>query len=118
VTSEIPVATSPDPSAPPPNDDLLAVIAHSLLSSVSVIVGGTELLSTRWSELGERTRNELLVTMRGQARHVAEVLDNLVRLGDPHLVEALDGLTAAAGEPGGGGRDLGAPGAGTGDGGD
>ena len=78
---------------PPPNDDLLAVIAHSLLGSVSVIVGGTELLSTRWSELGERRRNELLVSMQGQARHVAEVLDNLVRLGDPHLIEALDGLT-------------------------
>ena len=78
---------------PPPNDDLLAVIAHSLLSSVSVIVGGTELLSTHWSHLGERQRTELLVTMRSQARHVADVLDNLVRLGDPHLIEALEGLT-------------------------
>ena len=86
------VETSPV-GAPPPNDDLLAVIAHSLLGSVAVIVGGTELLSARWSELGERERKELLVSMQGQARHIAEVLDNLVRLGDPHLIEALDGLT-------------------------
>ena len=78
---------------PLPNDDLLAVIAHSLLSSVSVIVGGTELLSSHWSHLGERQRTELLVSMRNQARHVAEVLDNLVRLGDPGLIEALEGLT-------------------------
>ena len=78
--------------APPPNDDVLAVIAHSLLSSVAVIVGGTELLSAKWSQLGERERNALLHSMQGQARHVAEVLDNLVRLGDPHLIEALDGL--------------------------
>jgi hypothetical protein len=79
--------------APPPNDDLLAVHRPLAPRLGAVIVGGTELLSTRWSELGERRRNELLVSMQGQARHVAEVLDNLVRLGDPHLIEALDGLT-------------------------
>ena len=79
--------------APPPNDDLLAVIAHSLLGSVAVIVGGAELLTAKWSQLGERERNALLSSMQGQARHVAEVLDNLVRLGDPHLIQALDGLT-------------------------
>lgn len=73
-------------------DDILAVIAHSLMGSVSVIVGGTELLTSHWGELPQEERLELLVTMRGQARHVADVLDNLVRLGDPSLIEALDGL--------------------------
>jgi hypothetical protein len=114
----MPVATSLDPGAPPPNDDLLAVIAHSLLGSVSVIVGGTELLSTRWSELGERTRNELLVTMRGQARHVAEVLDNLVRLGDPHLVEGAGRPHRCRRRTGGRRARPRRPGGGTGDGGD
>jgi signal transduction histidine kinase len=73
-------------------DDLLAVIAHSLLGSVSVIVGGSELLSTHWEDLPEERRTELLVSIRNQGRHVAAVLDNLIRLGDPGLIEALDGL--------------------------
>ena len=89
----------------PPNDDLLAVIAHSLLSSVSVLVGGTELLHSHWPDLGEGQRGELLRTMRDQARHVAGVLDNLVRLGDPHLIEVLDSLTHEADVPRPGGAD-------------
>lgn len=76
----------------PQSDDLLAVIAHSLLSSVALIVGGTELLSSHWPELPEERRTELLDTVRDQARYVAAVLDNLVRLGDPQLIEVLDGL--------------------------
>ncbi len=80
-------------AAPPDGDDLLAVIAHSLLSSVSVLVGGTELLSTHWAELPADDRASLLTSMHTQARHIGDVLDNLVRLGDPRLVEALDGLT-------------------------
>ena len=85
-------ADAPPPAAEPAPDDLLAVIAHSLLSSVALIVGGTELLSGHWHELPEDRRVELLGTMRSQARYVADVLDNLVRLGDPQLIEALDGL--------------------------
>lgn len=82
----------------PKGDDLLAVIAHSLLSSVALIVSGTELLSSHWSELREPERTELLATVREQARYVAAVLDNLVRLGDPQLIEVLDGLQQHSGE--------------------
>lgn len=94
--SPAPVAA---PDATPAGDDLLAVIAHSLLSSVAVIVGGTELLSSHWAELPEDQRTELLTSMRSQAGHVAGVLDNLVRLGDPQLIEVLDGLQHPAVTP-------------------
>lgn len=86
------MATPPPSLDPPQGDDLLAVIAHSLLGSVGVIVGGAELLGTHWAELPADEREALLASMLSQARHLAEVLDNLVRLGDPRLVEALDGL--------------------------
>ena len=87
-----PPAPAAAQDATPAGDDLLAVIAHSLLSSVAVIVGGTELLSRHWGDLPEEERTELLASMRSQAGHVAGVLDNLVRLGDPQLIEVLDGL--------------------------
>ena len=99
--SSSPAPAAAAPHAAPAGDDLLAVIAHSLLSSVAVIVGGTELLSSHWSELPEDQRTELLSSMRSQAGHVAGVLDNLVRLGDPQLIEVLDGLQhPAVGPPG------------------
>ena len=82
----------------PQGDDLLAVIAPSLLGSISVVVGGTELLATHWRSLEAGERDDLLDTMRGQARHVAAVLDNLVRLGDPHLIQVLDELQHEDGE--------------------
>ena len=97
-------SSPPAPAAAPPErspaaDDLLAVIAHSLLSSVAVIVGGTELLSRHWRELPEDQRTDLLTSMRSQASHIAGVLDNLVRLGDPKLIEVLDGLQHPASSP-------------------
>lgn len=102
-TALSPGSSSPEraaaPDAAPAGDDLLAVIAHSLLSSVAVIVGGTELLSSHWAELAEDHRTELLASMRSQAGHVAGVLDNLVRLGDPQLIEVLDGLQHPAVPP-------------------
>ena len=97
--SPSPAHAAAAPGAAPAGDDLLAVIAHSLLSSVAVIVGGTELLSSHWAELPEDQRTELLVSMRSQAGHVAGVLDNLVRLGDPQLIEVLDGLQHPAVSP-------------------
>jgi len=90
----------PDGAEPPQDgvahhgDDLLAVIAHSLLSSVSVIVGGTELLSAHWADLPSDDRASLLASMHTQARHIGDVLGDLMRLGDPLLIETLDGLTA------------------------
>lgn len=97
----VPVSPEPSPAAAgdaPQGDDLLAVIAHSLLGSISVVVGGTELLASHWRSLEAAERDDLLQTMRGQARHVAAVLDNLVRLGDPHLIQVLDELQHDDGE--------------------
>lgn len=91
----------PEPARAAAGDDRLAVIAHSLLGSVAVIVGGTELLSSHWAELPEAQRTELLASMRSQASRVAGVLENLVRLGDPELVEVLDGLQDHAAGPAG-----------------
>ena len=101
---EGPGGQAPDPGppeAPPPAvDDLLAVVAHSLLSSVAVIVGGTELLDKHWADLPEAQRSELLASMRHQARHVAGVLEHLLRLGGRPLVEVLGALQDGTGDPG------------------
>ncbi len=87
------------PAAPAGDDDLLLVVAHSLLSSVAVLVSGTELLRAHWAELGDDQRTELLTSMHTQSTHVAGVLENLLRVGDPRLVEALDERAGAAIEP-------------------
>jgi len=96
-----PAPSDDEPDPAPATEDLLAVVAHSLLSSMAVIVGGTELLSNHWAEIPEAQRTDLLASMRSQARHAAGVLENLVRLGDPELVEALDGLQELGAGPAG-----------------
>jgi K+-sensing histidine kinase KdpD len=73
-------------------DDLLAVIAHSLLGSMTVIVGSAEMLETHWSVLAEDVRCDLIAKIRTQSAHVSGVLGDLVRLGDPEMIEALDSL--------------------------
>jgi K+-sensing histidine kinase KdpD len=94
-----PPTGGPDGQPEPAGDDLLVVVAHSLLSSVAVLVGGTELLRSHWRELADDQRTELLTSMHTQATHVAGALDNLLRLGAPRLVEALDELRGVAFEP-------------------
>lgn len=75
------------------DDDLLAVVAHSLLNSMSVIAGNAETLAQHWERVEPATRAQLLDRITTQASHVSGVLADLVRSGRPELVAALESLT-------------------------
>lgn len=74
------------------DDDLLAVVAHSLLNSMSVISGNAETLAEHWDRISADTRLEFLDRIVTQSAHVVGVLTDLVRSGRPELVEALERL--------------------------
>jgi hypothetical protein len=74
-------------------DDLLAVMAHSLLNSMGVISGAAETMKIHWDRLDDKLKFELLEKIIQQSGLVTGVLGDLVRSGRPELVEALDHLT-------------------------
>ena len=74
------------------DDALLAVVAHSLLGSMSVVVGAVETVEQHWERLGDDTRRQLLVDAGIQARYVSEVLRDLLRGLPPEVIAALDDL--------------------------
>ena len=73
-------------------DDLLAVMAHSLLNSVGVISGAAETMKLHWARLDDGIKIELLEKIIQQSALVSGVLGDLVRSGRPELVEALNEL--------------------------
>ena len=73
-------------------DDLLAVMAHSLLNSMGVISGAAETMKIHWDRLDDQLKFELLEKIIQQAGLVTGVLGDLVRSGRPELVEALNEL--------------------------
>jgi hypothetical protein len=73
-------------------DDLLAVMAHSLLNSVGVISGAAETMKIHWDRLDDPIKIELLEKIIQQSALVTGVLGDLVRSGRPELVEALNDL--------------------------
>ena len=75
-------------------DDLLAVMAHSLLNSVGVISGAAETIKLHWERLDDTIKLELLDKIISQSSLVTGVLGDLVRSGRPELVSALDELTS------------------------
>ena len=81
------------------DDDLLAVVAHSLLNSVAVVSGNAMTLLEHWERLDESKRADLLNRIVTQAAHVSGVLTDLVRSGRPEVVQALEAFagTDAAG---------------------
>ena len=74
-------------------DDLLAVMAHSLLNSMGVIAGAAETMKLHWDRLDDSVKVELLDKIIAQSGLVTGVLGDLVRSGRPELVDALDHLT-------------------------
>jgi K+-sensing histidine kinase KdpD len=70
-------------------DALLAVIAHSLLGSLSVCSGAVKTLRDH-PDLSAHQRDELLRMAVEQADHMAEVLKDLMRGAPPEILEALD----------------------------
>jgi signal transduction histidine kinase len=81
------------------DDDLLAVVAHSLLNSMSVISGNAETLAEHWERIAPDTRLEFLDRIVTQSAHVVGVLTDLGRAGRPELVEALERLQEDTGAP-------------------
>ena len=74
------------------DDDLLAVVAHSLLNSMSVIAGNADTLAQHWERIDSDLRAQLLQRIVTQSAHVSGVLTDLVRSGRPELVQALENL--------------------------
>jgi len=73
-------------------DDLLAVMAHSLLNSMGVISGAAETMKIHWDRLDDKLKFELLEKIIQQSGLVTGVLGDLVRSGRPELIEALNDL--------------------------
>lgn len=74
----------------------IAVVAHALLSSMSVIMGAASTLQERWDGLEPHQRTSLLGMISGQSEHVSGVLRDLV-LGLPAGV--LSALESAVPRP-------------------
>lgn len=74
------------------DEDLLAVVAHSLLNSMSVISGNAATLAEHWEDVDAETRTRFLERIVTQSSHVVGVLTDLVRSGRPELVAALEEL--------------------------
>lgn len=81
------------PMADAYGDDLIAVVAHSLLNSMAVVSGNAMTLLEHWARLDEGQRTDLLTRIVTQASHVNGVLTDLVRSGRPELIDALESLT-------------------------
>lgn len=73
----------------------IAVTAHSLLQSVSVILAAAEMIQTHGNQLGGSRQDELLDLIGAQGRHIAGVLVDLVRGVPPEVLEVLDELRPA-----------------------
>jgi signal transduction histidine kinase len=70
----------------------IAVTAHSLLQSVSVILAAAEMIQTHGDQIGDRRQDELLDLIGAQGRHIAGVLVDLMRGVPPEVLEVLDEL--------------------------
>src|SRR3954463_2274345 len=78
-------------------DATLAVVAHGLLTSMSVIQGANLMLRQDWERLQPPRREELLDMALVQADHTLGVLQDLMRGVAPDIAAELDRLTAQRG---------------------
>ena len=76
-------------------DATLAVVAHGLLTSMSVIQGANLMLRDDWDRLSEQRRIELIEMALVQAQHTIGVLQDLMRGVAPDVAAELDRLAAA-----------------------
>ena len=58
----------------------LGVLSHELRTPVTSIYGGTQLLLGRGARLDPETRNELLVSVAGEAERLQRMIENLVAM--------------------------------------
>ena len=74
------------------DDTLMAVMAHGLLTSMSVVTGTIGLLREAWDEIDPAERESLLAKAEQQALHVGAVLTDLVRGLPAEVISQLDHL--------------------------
>ena len=75
-------------------DSTLAVVAHGLLTSMSVIQGANLMLRQDWERFSPDRRLELLDMALVQADHTIGVLQDLMRGVAPDVAAELERLTA------------------------
>ena len=73
------------------DDATMAVVAHGLLGSMSLVLGHTALLRERWDDLPMEQRDAALRTVQSQATFVVEVLKDLARGLPPDVDDVLRG---------------------------
>lgn len=74
--------------------DLSAVVAHSLLGSMSVVVGAAHTLDRYGASLTADERLEIVARLVHHADHVMGVLGDVARGLRPEAWDALDGVGA------------------------
>ena len=74
------------------DDTLMAVMAHGLLTSMSVVCGSIGLLRDAWEDIDPAERDALLAKAEEQALHVGAVLTDLVRGLPAEVIAQLDHL--------------------------
>ena len=74
------------------DDALVAVMAHGLLTSLTVVTGSIGLLREAWDDLDPVEREAVLAKAEEQALHVGAVLNDLVRGLPPEALRLLDEL--------------------------
>ena len=73
-------------------DPTTAVIAHSLISSVSVVSSAIQSVLAYGDEFGADKREELLQMALTQAAYLADVLKDLARGLPAEVIDALDAI--------------------------
>ena len=74
------------------DDTLMAVMAHGLLTSMSVVTASLGLLRDAWEDFDADERETLLAKAEQQALHVGAVLTDLVRGLPADVIKQLDHL--------------------------
>lgn len=80
-----------DPADITETEAMLAVVAHGLLNTASVVAIGIDTLRASWAQMTEQQRATLLDTLSGQARTIVSVIEDMMRALPQR---ALDGLQA------------------------
>lgn len=87
------------PEAEDHDDDLVAVVAHSLLAPVMSCATAAETLIAHHERLPPEARGELLDLIQSRADLTSGLLIDMIRGGSLGVIEALEGLSAGRSGP-------------------
>ena len=83
------------------DDDLLAVLAHGWINSMSVVTGAAQTLLTHHASLTPEARADLLEMIVTQARYLEDFLSDVFLSARPEVRLALIEIQSRTGAPGG-----------------